>query len=167
MFLEVSMNKEFFYEHTFVIYPLMLIVYCNYEPTINFFVLYTIPMNINGYVPFLINMLDTIVRGWKYANKVVITSSGYLLHAAGKSIVIYYKDFHFIFNLCFHYFLFSNLLLGYENLQATGHMSSTSTIKTSLWDQWWWFFFFIHKKYFCVCIYIYIYIYIYVKTSFT
>ena len=28
--------------------------------------LYIVPMNINGYVPFLINMLDTIVRGWKY-----------------------------------------------------------------------------------------------------
>ena len=29
-------------------------------------VLYTLPMNINGYVPFLINTLDTIVREWKY-----------------------------------------------------------------------------------------------------
>ena len=26
------------------------------------FLLYTVPMNINGYVPFLINTLDTIVR---------------------------------------------------------------------------------------------------------
>ena len=27
---------------------------------------YTLPLNINGYVPFLINTLDTIVRGRKY-----------------------------------------------------------------------------------------------------
>ena len=26
------------------------------------YILYTLPMNINGYVPFLINTLDTIVR---------------------------------------------------------------------------------------------------------
>ena len=30
--------------------------------------LYTLPMNINGYVSFLINTLDTIVSELKYAN---------------------------------------------------------------------------------------------------
>ena len=29
---------------------------------IGWLLLYTVPMNINGYVPFLTNMLDTIVR---------------------------------------------------------------------------------------------------------
>ena len=33
------------------------------------YVLYTLPLNINGYVPFLINMLDTIVRKWKYTKQ--------------------------------------------------------------------------------------------------
>ena len=32
------------------------------------YMLYTQPMNINGYVPFLKNTLDIIARGWKYAN---------------------------------------------------------------------------------------------------
>ena len=45
--------------------------------------LYTEPMNINGYVPFLINTLDTIVS-WVKIYYVVTTSSGYFLHAAGK-----------------------------------------------------------------------------------
>ena len=30
------------------------------------YLLYTLPMNINVYVSFLINKLDAIVRGWKY-----------------------------------------------------------------------------------------------------
>ena len=97
-----------------------------------------------------------------YADEVVTTSRGYLLHAAGKNIIfcLSYKDFHFIFNLCFDYFLFSNLFIGYKNLQATGHMSSTSTIKTSLWDQWWWFFLYPQE----IFLYIYIYIYIWKQT---
>ena len=41
-------------------------------------------MNINGYVSFFINTLDTIVGWVKYVNQVIITSRGYLLHSAGK-----------------------------------------------------------------------------------
>ena len=32
----------------------------------NIKLLYTQPININGYVPLLINMLDIILRRWKY-----------------------------------------------------------------------------------------------------
>ena len=41
-------------------------------------------MNINGYVPFLINMSDTIVRWVKYAGEEVTSRSGYFLHATGE-----------------------------------------------------------------------------------
>ena len=43
-------------------------------------------MSINGYVPFLINLLDTIVRG--ETCEVVTTSSCYLLHAAGEYSIL-------------------------------------------------------------------------------
>ena len=44
------------------------------------YVLYTPLVNINGYVPFLINRLDLFVRVGIFADKVVTTGSVYLLH---------------------------------------------------------------------------------------
>ena len=38
-----------------------------YQPLLDL-LLYTVSMNINGYVPFLINTLDTIIGGGKYAD---------------------------------------------------------------------------------------------------
>ena len=54
----------------------------NYLQLIIYFIyiLYTLPMNINGYILLLISMLDTIIRAEK---KVV-----YLLHAAGKYCIL-------------------------------------------------------------------------------
>ena len=45
--------------------------------------LYILSMNINGYIPFLINMLDTIVRGWKYTNCLSL-GRGCLMWVPGK-----------------------------------------------------------------------------------
>ena len=50
-----------------------------------FMLLYTLPMNINRYDPFLINMLD-MLRVKIY--KVVTTSNSYLLHTAGKYCIL-------------------------------------------------------------------------------
>ena len=63
------------------------------------------PMNINCYVPFLINTLDTIVRWVKYAISVVTTSSHHL-HAAGEYfILLMLKRFPFHFQSPFWLFL--------------------------------------------------------------
>ena len=72
--------------------------------------LYSLPININGHVPFLKNMLDTV--RWVKIYLIVTTSSGYLLHAAGKYfILLMYKDFHFISNLFLGYYSFSNVFV--------------------------------------------------------
>ena len=45
--------------------------------------LYTVPMNLDRYVPILINMLDAIVSGGKMLSSSPLVV-GYLLHSAGK-----------------------------------------------------------------------------------
>ena len=50
---------------------------------------YTLPVNINGYVPFPINTLDTILRGeWFFADWVITTSNGYLQYATSKYCIL-------------------------------------------------------------------------------
>ena len=70
-------------------------------------------MNSNGYVPFLINMLNTIVRVGNLLTKEPTLVTFFML-LVNIVLVEHYKDFHFLSNLCFGYFLFSNLLLGYN-----------------------------------------------------
>ena len=57
-----------------------------YQPL---WVLYTIPININRYVPFLMNMLDTIVRErlicWLSSTLLAVV---YLLHATGEYCIL-------------------------------------------------------------------------------
>ena len=50
--------------------PLTLSLSLSHHPSLSSkrLMLYTLPMNIDGYVPFLINFLDTIVRGGKYVD---------------------------------------------------------------------------------------------------
>ena len=50
--------------------------------------LYTIPMNINGYVPILINTSDSIIRVGNMPTKWFTLAVGYLLHAAGEYCIL-------------------------------------------------------------------------------
>ena len=51
-----------------------------------------------------------------FTNYVVTPSNGYLRHSVGDNCIFFqcYKDFHFLSNLRFGYYSFSNLLLGYN-----------------------------------------------------
>ena len=51
--------------------------------------LYTLPVNSNGYIPFFINTLDTIVRTSNFAEEVVTTSSKYLLYGVGEYCILW------------------------------------------------------------------------------
>ena len=77
--------------------------------------LYTLPMNIDRYVPFLIKTLDTIVRGYNTLS----SHHDPRLPSSCRGCVLYfvsYLDVHFIFNFPFGYLSFGNLLFAFNSL---------------------------------------------------
>ena len=73
--------------------------------------LYTLPININGYVPFLINILDTIVMRLKYIKQSPLAVVTFFMLLAGIVFCSCYKNFHFISHLRFGYFSFCKLFV--------------------------------------------------------
>ena len=71
--------------------------------------LYTIPMKINKYVPFPINMLDTIVIGGNMLIRVLHHYFTFFTPLVSIVFFKFFKDFGFISNLHFDYFSFSKL----------------------------------------------------------
>ena len=70
-------------------------------------------MNIIGYVPFLFNTLETLVRGWKYTKLSSLAVVSFFMLSACV-VFVNVESFPFISNFRFGYFLFSKFLLGYN-----------------------------------------------------
>ena len=75
--------------------------------------LYTVPMNINGYVPFSYKYVGHYCE---WGGNMLIQKQWFTFFTPQVRIVFYwcYKDFHFISNFYFGYFSFSYLLIGYN-----------------------------------------------------
>ena len=77
-------------------------------------------MNINGYVPFCMNTLDSLVRGTP--RFIIAAVNEQWLPSSRRRQVLYFANvikISIFFSTSLDYFFFSNLLLGYNDLTST------------------------------------------------
>ena len=81
-----------------------------------YILLYNLLVNSNGYIQFLLNTLDTLVRA---GNLLAILAVGTFFTSVGEyCICLMCKDFHFIYDLRFGYFSFSNLFIRLQHIKS-------------------------------------------------
>ena len=72
-----------------------------------------------GMTHFSKKLLDTIVRGWKYTKELPLIVVTFFMPLASIVFCQCYKNFHFLSNLHFGYFSFSNFIVGYNRIYDT------------------------------------------------